>query len=544
MAEENPPASPSQPAAAQRPSDESVKETLESIIIAFILAFVFRAYVVEAFVIPTGSMAPTLLGAHVAVRCEQCGYDFTADVPQHSLKGQGENRVPVPLQQVDQAVCSMCRFPNVLDAGTVPRAGDRILVQKYLYTLTEPQRWDVVVFKYPDAPETNFIKRLVGLPNEQLLLFDGNVLTRPTDDTGQPAGPWKMARKTDRPKVQRAVWQPIYHSQYVPLDGGDGNVFRLGHEWATPWVADNPDDWQLENRRNYRYQNTAPSTLTFDFDRAGIASFSDLYAYNQFKESIPLERVEDVRLSAMLQPDASGLTARMATTARLTPPTQAGEVQTIEAQIDAQGTLRLILGNSEAGPQEITRVSVPPFQAGKTTQMEFWYVDREAVVWLDGEMVLRWPFDDTLETLKSLPAAQRLPTVTLSVEGSPVTLHQVEFDRDLYYSSRNPKHEIARGGLVRIAGRIQGEPLNLGPDDFFCLGDNSPWSHDGRYWSHIDPWVAKRLFPNQDPDQIMGIVPRELMMGRAFFVYFPAPYPLKKGAWGVLPNFGDMRFIH
>ena len=44
--------------------DETIKETFESIIIAFILAFVFRAYVVEAFVIPTGSMAPTLLGAH------------------------------------------------------------------------------------------------------------------------------------------------------------------------------------------------------------------------------------------------------------------------------------------------------------------------------------------------------------------------------------------------------------------------------------------------------------------------------------------------
>ena len=41
-----------------KPTDESLKETFESVIIAFILAFIFRAYVVEAFVIPTGSMAP------------------------------------------------------------------------------------------------------------------------------------------------------------------------------------------------------------------------------------------------------------------------------------------------------------------------------------------------------------------------------------------------------------------------------------------------------------------------------------------------------
>src|SRR5215207_542084 len=57
-------------------SDAGVKETIESILIAFILAFIFRAFVVEAFVIPTGSMAPTLLGAHMRYRCPDCGYKF------------------------------------------------------------------------------------------------------------------------------------------------------------------------------------------------------------------------------------------------------------------------------------------------------------------------------------------------------------------------------------------------------------------------------------------------------------------------------------
>src|SRR5437762_449193 len=56
-----------------------VKDTVESIIVAFILAFIFRAFVVEAFVIPTGSMAPTLLGAHMRFKCPDCGYDFTVN---------------------------------------------------------------------------------------------------------------------------------------------------------------------------------------------------------------------------------------------------------------------------------------------------------------------------------------------------------------------------------------------------------------------------------------------------------------------------------
>src|SRR4051794_31740732 len=60
-------------------SDGNIKETIESILVAFILAFIFRAYVVEAFVIPTGSMAPTLLGAHMRYQCVDCGYRFTVN---------------------------------------------------------------------------------------------------------------------------------------------------------------------------------------------------------------------------------------------------------------------------------------------------------------------------------------------------------------------------------------------------------------------------------------------------------------------------------
>src|SRR5882762_4594404 len=69
------------PKAPPRDTGSSVKETLESILVAFILAFIFRAFVVEAFVIPTGSMAPTLLGAHMRFRCEDCGYQFDVNYP-------------------------------------------------------------------------------------------------------------------------------------------------------------------------------------------------------------------------------------------------------------------------------------------------------------------------------------------------------------------------------------------------------------------------------------------------------------------------------
>src|SRR5271168_2726154 len=67
----------------------NVKETLESILVAFILAFIFRAFVVEAFVIPTGSMAPTLMGAHFSFVCPDCGYPFAVN-----FDHQGDDDIP------------------------------------------------------------------------------------------------------------------------------------------------------------------------------------------------------------------------------------------------------------------------------------------------------------------------------------------------------------------------------------------------------------------------------------------------------------------
>ena len=74
------------------------------------------------------------------------------------------------------------------------------------------------------------------------------------------------------------------------------------------------------------------------------------------------------------------------------------------------------------------------------------------------------------------------------------------------------------------------------------MGDNSPLSSDSRLWPSVNPWVRELMLKNSA--QELGIVPRELMMGRAFFVYWPAMYGLSEQRAAIIPNFGDMRFIH
>ncbi|MDX1682842.1 MAG: S26 family signal peptidase, partial [Phycisphaeraceae bacterium] len=91
-----------------------VRSTIQALVVAFVLAFIFRAYVVEAFVIPTGSMAPTLLGRHLPVTCDQCGYGFTTDPDDTDLAG-------IQLKQSQLVTCPMCHFPNRFARGTATR---------------------------------------------------------------------------------------------------------------------------------------------------------------------------------------------------------------------------------------------------------------------------------------------------------------------------------------------------------------------------------------------------------------------------------------
>ncbi len=153
------------------------RETVEAFVIAFMLALLFRAFLAEAFVIPTGSMAPALMGAHKDLQCDRCGNPF-------QFGASRERSTPEMHLAVIAGVCPNCRHVNALDLENDSNHrtfnGDRIVVGKYSYVLRDPDRWDVVVFKYPGNPKQNYIKRCVGLPNETLTLKHGDVYMRPT----------------------------------------------------------------------------------------------------------------------------------------------------------------------------------------------------------------------------------------------------------------------------------------------------------------------------------------------------------------------------
>ena len=68
----------------------------------------------------------------------------------------------------------------VSGSSMVPNFHNReyLIVEKLTYRFGEPQRGDVIVFKYPIDPDQYFIKRVIGLPGERVLVSQGRVVVK------------------------------------------------------------------------------------------------------------------------------------------------------------------------------------------------------------------------------------------------------------------------------------------------------------------------------------------------------------------------------
>jgi signal peptidase I len=551
-------------ASKKRPErgESSVKETIESILVAFILAFIFRAFIVEAFVIPTGSMAPTLLGAHMRFTCSDCGYPFQANYSDQS--GADEIRIPRESPHTHRVFCPNCgyklpenRTPGVEDdrhsltRNPPVHYGDRILVLKYLYLFEDPQRWDVVVFKSPYEPEKwhyqqNYIKRLVGRPRESVLILDGDIYV------GQPGdeNPETFKIQTKPRYVQDALWRVIYDNDYVPQRRP-----RLGARWQQPWTVRSGDGWRIgdaptPDARVFRFDNAnGESTIFFNREVNGIANrgpddrpyaFTDWLAYDAstMNEPYPPEHniVHDLKLSFVYDRSAGDGPLR----AKIT----RGGDGTDEFIAVLTATNATLVYRNRDGERVIGK-PLPLPADGRPRRVELTHVDYEAALRIDDVEVARTtPEDyrpDIPRLLKDFQAntPQPLPTVEIAAANQTAALTHIGLWRDIYYINRPsgaapPGSGLYWGTPIDLPGSI----MRLGPDEYFVLGDNSLISGDARYWRQ-----AISLPADGNLQVRAGIVPKRFMLGRAFFVYWPAGYRPASMGPGLAPNFGDMRFI-
>jgi signal peptidase I len=125
--------------------------------------FVLRPHVVAAYITSSLSGAPTLIGPHQLGTCPHCGK--SAAVPPDVLSfDQGKSP--------RQGMCLSCqRAGMVSDIDPTVRTADHILVNK----LFQPRRWDLVAFRALEDPSVRHVKRLVGLPGEEVMIKEGAI---------------------------------------------------------------------------------------------------------------------------------------------------------------------------------------------------------------------------------------------------------------------------------------------------------------------------------------------------------------------------------
>lgn len=546
-----------QHAPKQREGAIGIKETLSSIIIAFMLAFLFRGFVIEGFLIPTGSMAPTLLGKHIRMQSPQSGYDWTVGPWTHADR---RRQMPIRNQTDIQVQDPMSGIP-LAENNRRLAAGDRVFVLKYLPWLHHPQRWDVVVFKNP-GQHTNYIKRLVGLPGEQIAIVDGDVFTRPfvegkTARSGWDAWThqdWSVQRKPER--VQRAMLQDVFDSSYAPTE----NLV----EYRSP-LSPTTGGWSgIEAGGVYTYDSSARTTLEWNNRRP----LTDMNPYNQVLRGIDLFAqsdddaypenfrpfpIADLTLSANIRPQSQGLLAM---------PTIEARGMLFRARVDlGTGTASVEMRDASAPDAPWAQLDEgafsPPAQQ-EWTNIEFWHIDQALWLFIDHELVAGGPQDGTYrltpaqraaaattltwEQLQNKPGAgdgrqtpgvlsdstiYRKPTLRWDFEGGAFTLTHVRVQRDIAYQV-NPTQPTR-------AAHPEFYPT-LDNEQFFMCGDNSSNSADSRLWgeNEIDPWVYAEI------DNTPGSVHRDLIVGKAFVVYFPAP--LDDGPI-LSVDFGRLRWI-
>jgi signal peptidase I len=534
------------------------RETVESIVVAFVLAFLFRSFEAEAFVIPTGSMAPTLMGRHRDLACESCGDDFRVGC---SKELDDANCRLDPRSFVRQARCPNCgTVTRLTDASGnyqhayPPFTGDRIIVEKFAYDFGEPARWDVVVFKYPEDARINYIKRLVGLPGETVAISGGDIWT------SRAGGEFEIARKPSA--TLRAMLQCVHDSRHVP------EPLRAAG-WPDAWSDWSPEGEQPRwttadagrsfsvpaeaGRATLRWRHYVPEDWegpASRLSRPEPALVGDFQPYNQAPEYVDLHR--DRAFGALL--DGAHWVGDLAIECLLESRSETGSVVLDLVEAGGRHTCTLDLATGEAvlargeGSGAI-RAAAPAGVRGRGRwRLLFANVDDELSLFVDGRRVT---FATPTTWRREAAAAQARPVVRGARPGSAepddlapvgitaaaaaVTIGDLRVLRDLYY--------VASGTQAALVGREPEEALVAYPleaDQFFMLGDNSSASKDSRAWG--------------TPEAPLHHVDRRLLIGRALLVFWPHAVPT---AWNVklaercgwelrlpcLPNFARMRFV-
>lgn len=448
------------------------RDNLEAVTMAIAMAVMLKYFVVEAYKIPTGSMQPTLLGA--------------------SWDADGDGRI---------------------DDGIY----DRIIVDKFSYHYRDPVRWEVAVFKYPLDRSKNFIKRICGMPGEELRIEGGDLWTRASS-----AEAWKVLRKPR--SIQREMWKPF-----------DERSDRYS-EWRKLAGA---EAWEVEGRSRVAARGDGSVRLPRD-GGAVLDAYRDGYPADLARWMNPnpgTNPVGDLRVDG----EVAALAGCRAVVVELREGPRRYALE-LPGPAAPQGAAPRITvtdpAANGAGPLVATAAEPWRLPAGEAVSFGAQNMDDLLTLEVDGEVVVE---------LEIAPAQDATATITLRVEGEGADLSDLEAYRDIHYTES-------------VAGSSE---FTIPDDSYVMLGDNTQDSSDSREWQFVHyRWPASDGFvrgnfraQNENPQTVAGgpegprvffrdewgelhtflareaqigpqrelapFVPRHLVTGRALVVFWP-----------------------
>ncbi len=557
-----------------RANQDGWRETVESVVVAFVLAFLFRAFEAEAFVIPTGSMAPTLFGRHKECVCEMCEFHFVFGA---SDEIDDETGYYNSRKRINRAICPNCRFENEVEDLPVFK-GDRILVNKFPYEFSDPKRWDVPVFKYPERPTTNYIKRMIGLPNETIVIERGDVFVEegreqtilrmppdkqwrlqiPVYDNNHPESPlhergwpkrWaavERSEEADRPAGSLTVagWSEAQDS-WVEESETHSFLLEVDRAKEVRWlryrhIVPDYDDWAAV---------TGEAVVADDEDQERQPApqlITDFCGYNSYRggNGNPNDDcywVGDLTVSFVADVQKSDENSEL-----IVELNEGDRRYRVNVDLGS-GQARLTSVLSFAGDEEeLLGEAETDLQGQGEYEIRFANVDSRLCFWVDGDLIDFGEKANYAVDASELegPLEEDLIPVGIAAANTGVRVSDLLIERDIYYRAsqidnddrdrfawqgddEHPDPGALRRELKRPEawGQTYRQDRNrarfvLGPDEYLMLGDNSPRSQDSRVW------------PNARGAERRHAVPRSALVGRAFYIYWPHGIPFLNDGHG------------